>query len=79
MSKTVEKVRFGIIGSGGIARGAHIPQLLSHGKAEIVWCADVHEGTAQDGAARAGGAAYCTDYVTLLREQPLDAVTIGTP
>jgi predicted dehydrogenase len=75
----VERVRFGIIGSGGIARGAHIPQLQSHGKADIVWCADVDEGTARGAAERAGGARWGTDYVKLLREQPVDAVTIGTP
>ncbi|CAA9296471.1 MAG: Myo-inositol 2-dehydrogenase [uncultured Chloroflexi bacterium] len=75
----MEKVRFGIIGSGGIARGAHIPQLLSHGKAEIAWCADVSEATAKDAAARAGTADCGTDYVALLRERPVDAVTIGTP
>ncbi|HET7771143.1 MAG TPA: Gfo/Idh/MocA family oxidoreductase [Chloroflexota bacterium] len=74
-----EKVRFGIIGTGGIVRGAHIPQLLSHGKAEVVWCADVNEGAAQDAAARAGATASGTDYVKLLSERPVDAVTIGTP
>lgn len=82
MATIGEKVRFGIIGSGGIARGAHIPQLLSHGKAEVVWCADVHEVTARDAATRAGATGTPnagTDYVKLLREQPVDAVTIGTP
>jgi len=79
MEKMGKKVRFGIIGSGGIARGAHIPQLLGHGKAEVVWCADIHEGTARDAAARSGAAHHGTDYVKLLREQPVDAVTIGTP
>src|SRR5687767_6925280 len=78
----MERARFGIIGSGGIARGAHIPQLQSHGKAEVVWCADVHEGTAREAAARAGATGsppFGTDYLRLLREQPVDAVTIGTP
>ena len=82
MEKTGEKVRFGIIGTGGIVRGAHIPQLLSHGKAEIVWCADVSEAAAQEAAARAGATGtpgWGTEYVKLLREQPVDAVTIGTP
>jgi len=72
-------VRFGIIGTGGIVRGAHIPQLQSHGKAQIVWCADVNEETAREAATRAGAQHYGTDYVKLLREQPVDAVTIGTP
>src|SRR5688572_17671097 len=82
MAKIGDKVRFGIIGSGGIARGAHIPQLQSHGKAEVVWCADVHEGTARDAATRAGATgrpSFGTDYIKLLRAQPVDAVTIGTP
>lgn len=75
----MEKVRLGIIGTGGIVRGAHIPQLLSHDKAEIAWCADVDAGAAQDAARRAGASRHGTDYRALLREHPVDAVTIGTP
>lgn len=74
-----EHVRIGIIGTGGIVRGAHIPQLQSHGKVQIVWCADVNEEAAREAASRAGAHHYGTDYIKLLREQPVDAVTIGTP
>lgn len=75
----MDRVRFGIIGTGGIVRGAHIPQLQSHGKADIVWCADVNPDAAQSAAQRAGAQHHGTDYRALLREHPVDAVTIGTP
>ena len=75
----MDRVRVGIIGAGGIVRGAHIPQLQSHGKVDIAWCADVDEAAARATAARAGIPVSGADYRRLLRERPVDAVTIGTP
>jgi predicted dehydrogenase len=75
----MERVRFGMVGSGGIVRGAHIPQLQSHGKADIIWCADIDEAAARETAERAGIPHYGTDYLRLLREHPVDAVSIATP
>ena len=75
----MERVRFGVIGAGGIVRGAHLPQLQSHGKVDLAWCADVNEAAAQDAAARFGIPVAGADYRRLLAEHPVDAVTIGTP
>jgi predicted dehydrogenase len=75
----MDRVRFGVIGTGGIVRAVHLPQLQSHGKAEIAWCADVDEGAAREAARRFDVPVAGTDYRALLREHPVDAVTIGTP
>jgi predicted dehydrogenase len=75
----MERVRVGVIGAGGIVRAVHLPQLQSHGKADVVWCADVNGAVAQDVAARFGVPHAGTDYRALLRERPVDAVTVGTP
>jgi predicted dehydrogenase len=74
-----DRVRIGVIGTGGIVRAVHIPQLQSHGKAEIVWCADINLQAAQETAGRFGIPIAGTDYRRLLAEHPVDAVTIGTP
>src|SRR5262249_28454298 len=75
----MERVRVGVIGAGGIVRAVHLPQLQSHGKADVVWFADVDGAVAQDVAARFGVPHAGTDYRALLRERPVDAVTVGTP
>jgi predicted dehydrogenase len=75
----MERVRFGVIGAGGIVRGAHLPQLQSHGKVDLAWVADVDEGAARAAGERFGIPTAGTDYRQLLAEQPVDAVTIGTP
>ena len=75
----MERVRFGVIGAGGIVRGAHLPQLQSHGKADVVWCADVSEPAARETAGRFGIPVTGSDYRQLLKDHPVDAVTIGTP
>lgn len=75
----MERVRVGMIGVGGIAQAVHLPQLQSHGQAEVVWCADVNEAAAQAAAARFGIPSAGTDYRRLLGEHPVDAVSIATP
>ena len=75
----MERVRVGVIGTGGIVRAVHLPQLQSHGKVNLAWCADVNEAAAQDAAQRFGVPVTGTDYRQLLKEHPVDAVTIGTP
>jgi predicted dehydrogenase len=75
----MERVRVGVIGTGGIVRAVHLPQLQSHGKVDVVWCADADGAVAQGAATHFGVPHAGTDYRALLREHPVDAVTIGTP
>jgi predicted dehydrogenase len=75
----MERVRVGVIGGGGIVKAAHLPQLQSHGKVDVVWCADVDPEAARTASERFGLPHAGTDYRALLRDEPVDAVTIGTP
>lgn len=75
----MDRVRIGVIGCGGIVKAVHLPQLQSHGQADVLWCADVDAGAARDAAGRFGVPHSGTDYRALLRDHPVDAVTIGTP
>lgn len=76
MSKS--KLRIGIIGSGGIAQGVHIPAWKSIPGVEIVACSDISAEAAQRAAEVAGGARAFTDLHQLL-EMGLDAVDVCTP
>ena len=42
-----EKIRIGIIGNGGICKGAHIPTYLEDDRVEIVGVCDIIEERAQ--------------------------------
>lgn len=73
--------RVGLIGTGGIAQGVHIPGWKALPDVEIVAVADSHEPTARKAAAMidpAGGVQVFTGWSELLRLD-LDAVDICTP
>ncbi|HIE52176.1 MAG TPA: Gfo/Idh/MocA family oxidoreductase [Armatimonadetes bacterium] len=75
----MDKVRVGIIGCGGIARHAHIPQLQQHPRAEVVWCMDVDRQRAGALAREFGIPEASDDLEGLLALGQADAVTIATP
>lgn len=75
---STRKFRVGIVGTGGIAQGVHIPGWKSIPDVEIVAVADVHEPNARKAAELAGGAHVFTDYRDLIKLD-LDAVDICTP
>lgn len=76
----MSKLKIGIIGSGGIAQGCHIPGYLSMPDlCEIVAVCDVNAETATEAAAKSGGAKVYTDYREMLSKEQLDAVSIATP
>ncbi|MDX2064204.1 MAG: Gfo/Idh/MocA family oxidoreductase [Fimbriimonadaceae bacterium] len=75
-----EKLRIGIIGSGGIAQNCHmrgyaaIPDLC-----EMVACCDVNETTAKTAAEKFNVAKTYTDFREMLAEENLDGVSVATP
>ncbi|MBX3097582.1 MAG: Gfo/Idh/MocA family oxidoreductase [Fimbriimonadaceae bacterium] len=74
------KVKIGLIGTGGIARGAHIPGfLLIPDECEVVWLADPSEDALQQARELVPGARTTSDYHEILRDSEVDAVAITTP
>jgi len=75
-----DKLRIGIIGSGGIAQGCHmkgystIPDLC-----EIVAVSDVNIETAKTAAEKFGVDKTYTDYKEMLANEKLDGVSVATP
>jgi len=72
----MEKLRFGVIGIGGMAE--HLAKLLQQFEdAVVVAAADTNPE--RKGAADALNAVFYTDYEQMLQKEALDAVVIGTP
>ena len=75
-----DKLRVGIIGSGGIAEGAHAPGYKAiPDDCELVACCDVRPERAKAFAERFDLAHWYTDYRELLALPDLDAVSVCTP
>ncbi len=76
------KLRVGIIGTGGIANGKHMPNLAKQPEVEMVaFCDIVEDGRAEKAAEKFGvkGAAVYTDYQKMLVKEKLDVVHVCTP
>ena len=86
---TAQTVRFGIIGTGAIARivrpafldaGASPPEAsTSSGRARAVAVADVNAEAARAESEALGGVRVATDYREILADPEVDAVYIATP
>lgn len=73
-------LRVGIIGAGGIARAAHIPNYLKHvDKVKIVAVADVVRENAEQLASKFDIDNVFTSYDEMLNTVELDAVSVCTP
>jgi len=71
-------VRIGVVGCGGIFRGAHVPYLQWRAdRARVVAVADAKRENAQQEAGRFG-AALCDDWKALVKREDVDAVIIAT-
>lgn len=74
----MDKVRFGIIGCGGIANHFHLRDLAGIPSAQLVACADLRAGAARSTAERWGARAWFTDPHALLGRDDVDAVIVAT-
>ncbi len=74
-----EKIKVGIIGCGGIARGTHIPNYKKIPDVEIIACADINVEAAKKTAEEFSIARYYKDYNEMLEKENLDAVSVCTP
>ncbi|MBM7553541.1 putative dehydrogenase [Thalassobacillus pellis] len=75
-----EKLKVGIIGAGGIAKGVHIPNYMKCGdRVEIVAIADVIKEKADHYADEFSIAHSFGDYEEMLQTVELDAVSVCTP
>lgn len=75
-----KKLKIGIIGSGGIAQGAHMPGYASiPDLCEMVAVCDLNAESAQKAADKFGITQIYSDYKELLADPEIDAVSITTP
>ncbi|HEY3298952.1 MAG TPA: Gfo/Idh/MocA family oxidoreductase [Armatimonadota bacterium] len=74
-----EKIKVGIIGTGGIARGSHIPALTKHPDVEIAAICDSNEESLKSAAADLEGVRTFTNYDEMLEMDEIDVVDICTP
>lgn len=78
---STQKLKVGIIGTGGIANGKHMPNLARLPEVEMVAFCDLVEERAVKAAEKYGvaGAKVYTDYRKLLEDKSIDVVHICTP
>ena len=74
-----DDIRVGIIGSGGIAKAAHMPGYLATEGVQVVAACDVMPGRAQAFADEFGMPAAYDSYEEMLAKEDLDAVSVCTP
>ncbi len=76
----MKKIRIGIIGNGGICKGAHIGGYLKDDRVEIVALCDIiRERAEYVRDIYFNNADVYTDYKELLKDETIDAVDICTP
>ncbi|MGV3723571.1 MAG: Gfo/Idh/MocA family protein [Actinomycetota bacterium] len=74
------KLGIAIIGSGGIARNAHLPGFKAlEDRVRIVACSDINEEAARKAATDFDIPHVFTDYREMLKMDEIDAVSICTP
>jgi D-xylose 1-dehydrogenase (NADP+, D-xylono-1,5-lactone-forming) len=73
------KVRWGVLGSGRIAMGAHVPAIVHSSNGVLVGVATRGAARRAELAASAAGWAVHDSYEELLADQSIDAIYIGLP
>lgn len=71
-------LKIGVIGCGSIAKNRHLPEYKLNNSAEIIAVCDIVEERAQELAEIYEAKAY-TDFIELLNNPSIDAVSICTP
>ena len=74
----MSKVKVGVIGCGSIAKYRHLPEYQAQSNVDIIAVCDVAPERAQAMAQTYGANAY-TDYIDLLNNKEINAVSICTP
>ncbi|MBN1670838.1 MAG: Gfo/Idh/MocA family oxidoreductase [Kiritimatiellae bacterium] len=77
--KRERKLRVGIIGTGGISRGQHIPGWQAVSGAEIVAVCDINEAAAKKAGADFNVPNVFTDFKDLVGMKAIDVVDVCTP
>lgn len=72
-------MKIGIIGCGNIANNAHIPSYLNNLEVELVYFCDIIEERAKAAVERCKSGVAVTDYMDVLNDETVDAVSICTP
>lgn len=75
----MSKLKFGVIGCGGIARNTHFPSLAALPDVEITAICDVNQECTKELAEKYGIKHVFTNYEDLIAMDELDAVDICTP
>jgi predicted dehydrogenase len=77
----MKTIGIGIIGSGGIAQGAHLPayKALADDSVRVIAVADVRRETAEQAAQKFEVPHVYEDYREMLRRDDIDAVSVCTP
>ena len=73
------KIKAGIVGGGGIARGIHIPAFLKFENAEVIATCDIIKERAESAAKILGAKHAFTDFNDLIALKEIDMVDVCTP
>ena len=74
----MDRIRFGMIGAGGIS-GLHLPAIADRADAETVCIADTNTELAKAKADHFGVPRTCGTYDELIAMDDVDAIVIGIP
>ncbi|MBA3943466.1 MAG: Gfo/Idh/MocA family oxidoreductase [Herpetosiphonaceae bacterium] len=74
-----DRVRVGVVGTGGWARSLHLPALTSHPRAEVVALCGRNQAHAESVAQQYAIPRVFTDYRTMIEQADLQAIVVVTP
>ncbi|MDB4868693.1 MAG: oxidoreductase [Cohnella sp.] len=72
-------LKVGVVGTGGIFKGAHLPGWLSHKEVEVVAFCDAFRASAEAVAKDFPGTKVYEDYRELIADPSIDIIGISTP